>query len=76
MPTNPTTGTALDRLTIRGFKSIEALEQLELKRLNVIVGANGAGKSNLIAFFRMLRALMDGNLNRFVRDSGGRVSNA
>ncbi len=68
---NSLTGTALDRLTIRGFKSIEALEQLELKRLNVIVGANGAGKSNLIAFFRMLRALMDGNLNRFVRDSGG-----
>lgn len=58
-------------LTIRGFKSIQALEKLELKRLNVIVGANGAGKSNLIAFFRMLRALMDGNLNRFVRDSGG-----
>lgn len=48
---NSLTGTALDRLTIRGFKSIEALEQLELKRLNVIVGANGAGKSNLIAFF-------------------------
>lgn len=71
MPNSPTAGTALDRLTIRGFKSIEALEQLELKRLNVIVGANGAGKSNLIAFFRMLRALMDGNLNRFVRDSGG-----
>ncbi len=64
-------GTTLDKLTIQGFKSIRELSGFELRNLNVIVGANGAGKSNLIAFFKMLRALIDGNLNRFVRDSGG-----
>jgi len=64
-------GTSLDKLTIKGFKSIQALDNFELNSLNIIVGANGAGKSNLIAFFRMLRALIDGRLNRFVRDSGG-----
>lgn len=64
-------GTALDQLSIQGFKSIRELERFELKKLNIIVGANGAGKSNLISFFKMLRALMEGNLNRFVRDSGG-----
>lgn len=64
-------GTTLDKLTIQGFKSIRELDGFELRNLNVIVGANGAGKSNLIAFFKMLRALIDGNLNRFVRDSGG-----
>lgn len=63
--------TPLDKLTIRGFKSIRDLEDFELKNLNIIVGANGAGKSNLISFFKMLRALIDGNLNRYVRDSGG-----
>lgn len=63
--------TSLNKLTIRGFKSIQELEEFELKSLNVIVGANGAGKSNLISFFRMLRSLIDGNLNRYVRDSGG-----
>jgi predicted ATPase len=61
----------LDKLTIRGFKSIKELEDFELKNLNVIIGANGAGKSNLVSFFCMLRDFIGGNLNRFVRDSGG-----
>ena len=64
-------GTSLDRLTIKGFKSIRELVDLELTNLNVIVGGNGAGKSNLISFFKMLRALIDGNLNRYVKDNGG-----
>lgn len=64
-------GKSLHKLTIKGFKSIRELEDFELTNLNIIVGANGAGKSNLIAFFKMLRALIDGTLNRYVRDSGG-----
>ncbi len=63
--------TSLDRLTIKGFKSINELVDFELKNLNMIIGGNGAGKSNLISFFRMLRALIDGNLNRYIKDSGG-----
>lgn len=62
---------AIDKITIRGFKSIKELRDFELKNLNVIVGANGAGKSNLISFFKLLRDLIDGNLNRYVRDNGG-----
>lgn len=64
-------GTSLDRLTIKGFKSIRELEDFKLKNLNVIVGGNGAGKSNLLSFFKMMRALIDGNLNRYVTASGG-----
>ncbi len=63
--------TPLDFVTIKGFKSIKSLDNFKLNSLNVIVGANGAGKSNFIAFFRLLSALMEGNLNRFIRDSGG-----
>ncbi|QMV16754.1 AAA family ATPase [Vibrio spartinae] len=62
---------SLDKITIKGFKSIQALEDFELNTLNIIVGANGAGKSNFVAFFKLLSALIDGKLNRFVRDSGG-----
>ncbi|MDV2856303.1 AAA family ATPase [Oceanimonas sp. CAM02] len=62
---------ALTKLSIAGFKSIRELNDFELHPLNVIVGANGAGKSNLLSFFKMLRALMDGTLNRYVRDNGG-----
>ena len=62
---------SLDKLTVKGFKSIKDLTDFELTHLNIIIGGNGAGKSNLISFFRMLRALVDGNLNRYVKDNGG-----
>lgn len=62
---------SLDKLTIRGFKSIRELSDFELKDLNIFVGANGAGKSNLISFFRMLQSLIEGNLADYIRDSGG-----
>ena len=61
----------IDKLTIRGFKSIRELEHFELKNLNVLIGANGAGKSNFIAFFRLVRNLIGENLNRFIKKSGG-----
>lgn len=62
----------LDRLTIKGFKSIKELIDFELKNLNVIIGGNGAGKSNFVDFFRMLTAMMkkDG-LKEFIAQSGG-----
>lgn len=62
---------SLDRLTIRGFKSIRALEDFPLSNLNVFIGGNGAGKSNLLEFFRLLRAVIDGRLNQYVADGGG-----
>jgi predicted ATPase len=49
----------LDRLTIKGFKSIRLLKDFELRNLNVLIGGNGAGKSNFIDFFRLLRAMME-----------------
>ncbi|MYH02094.1 MAG: AAA family ATPase [Nitrospira sp. SB0675_bin_23] len=64
-------GDPLDRLTIQGFKSIHKLEDFEFKSLNVLIGANGAGKSNLISFFRLLQAIINGNLKDYVRESGG-----
>jgi len=62
---------SLDRLTIKGFKSIKRLTDFELKSLNVLIGANGAGKSNLIEYFRMLRNLIDGNLDEYIQAGGG-----
>lgn len=62
---------SLDKITIRGFKSIRALENFDLKSLNLFIGANGVGKSNLISFFRMLNAFMEGKLNIYIADNGG-----
>src|SRR5437016_4987213 len=63
--------TALDQIALKGFKSIRDLTDFKLEKLNVLVGANGAGKSNLVDFFRMLRAMADGGLQSFVTNSGG-----
>ena len=62
---------SLDRLSIKGFKSIRELKDFELKSLNILVGANGAGKSNLVEFFRLSRNIIDGNLDEYIRLGGG-----
>ncbi len=40
---------ALEHLTVKGFRSIKSIERLGLRQLNVLIGANGSGKSNLLA---------------------------
>jgi predicted ATPase len=61
----------LHKLTVRGYKSIAELQDFELRRLNVLIGANGAGKSNFISLFRLLAAMSEGNLQTFVQTEGG-----
>src|SRR5438128_1318236 len=60
----------LDRITIEGFKSIREME-LELRPLNVLIGANGAGKSNFLTVFKLLNQMTQENLQRFVAQAGG-----
>ncbi|MFN7501574.1 MAG: AAA family ATPase, partial [Dolichospermum sp.] len=43
---------------------------LELRPLNILIGANGAGKSNLISFFKMLNEMMAGRLQQYIGISG------
>ncbi|MEA1962092.1 MAG: AAA family ATPase [Bacillota bacterium] len=38
--------------------------------LNVLIGANGAGKSNLISFFKLFNHLMSNNLQQHIASSG------
>lgn len=61
----------LTKLTVRGFKSIKSLEDFELRNLNVLIGANGAGKSNFIGLFKMLTALDRNKLKLFTAQNGG-----
>ena len=60
----------LTHIKLKGFKSIKELD-LRLGSINVLIGSNGAGKSNFISFFRMLNELIEGHLQLFVRRSGG-----
>jgi predicted ATPase len=43
---------------------------IELGQLNVLIGANGAGKSNFIQFFKMLNEMVAGHLQLYVATSG------
>jgi predicted ATPase len=58
------------KLELSGFKSIQNLE-LPLETINVLIGANGSGKSNLIGFFRLLNDLCRQSLQEFVAVGGG-----
>ncbi len=64
-------GDSIEKITIEGFKSIKSLVDFPLNKLNVMIGANGSGKSNLISFFRMLRNMMNRNLQYFIQVNGG-----
>ena len=61
----------IQKISIRGYKSIRELENFSLGNLNVLIGANGAGKSNFISFFRLLARLMASELNYYVAKTGG-----
>jgi predicted ATPase len=63
----------LTKMDLHGFKSIRRLADFPLGNLNVLIGANGAGKSNFIAFFQMLQRMMapPRGLQFYVGKSGG-----
>lgn len=60
----------IEMLTIKGFKSIKNLENFRLNNLNVLIGANGAGKSNFVAYFKMLNELVEGRIQNWTTKQG------
>ena len=66
MPSN-----ALDYITIRGFKSIDLIDELALRPINVVIGPNGSGKSNFIGVFDFLHHIREGGLRNYVTRAGG-----
>ncbi len=61
----------IDKITIKGFKSIRELIDFKLQGINILIGANGAGKSNFVDFFWFLREMVEGRLQFTVRQQGG-----
>ena len=60
----------LDRLKINGYKSIKKVN-IEFNNINILIGANGVGKSNFIGFFNFIRKLSQKDLELFVATQGG-----
>lgn len=64
----------LKKLTITGFKSIK-LAQLEFGKANIFIGANGAGKSNVLEALGVLASALSRGLEPSVlADRGVRLS--
>ncbi len=62
--------TRIDTLTIKGFKSIRSLKNFSLGTLNVLLGANGAGKSSFVSYFSMLSQMMEQRLQKWTTQQG------
>jgi predicted ATPase len=61
----------IDTITIKNYKSIKEIENLKLTNLNILIGSNGAGKSNFISFFKMLNMLIEKKLQEYVLSQSG-----
>jgi predicted ATPase len=61
----------LQTLTVQGYKSIRSIDGLELRDLNILIGQNGAGKSNFVSLFQFLARLTREELQHYVVQQGG-----
>lgn len=57
-------------LHIKGFKSIKD-QCVDLKRINVLIGGNGIGKTNFISSFELMRNIYNQNLQNYVLRKNG-----
>jgi predicted ATPase len=60
----------IERLHVSGYRSLRNV-RLDLKQLNVIVGENGSGKSNLYRALQLLSTAANGRFARELANEGG-----
>jgi predicted ATPase len=64
---------SISEIEINGFKSIRQLTKFPLDNINILIGANGSGKTNFISFFKMVQFYLNSldGLNEYVGQNGG-----
>lgn len=60
----------LQHIEIKGYKSIKEIS-IQLNSINILIGANGAGKTNFIRFFNFLNSIIENRLQQDTRKEGG-----
>lgn len=60
----------IERILIENYKSIRKMD-LPLGPVNILIGANGAGKSNLISFFELTKRVYLNEVHEYAQDHGG-----
>ena len=64
----------IESIHIKGFRSLADFKVEDLPNATVMIGANGAGKSNVFRFLEMVGSMLtppSGELAKFVRGQGG-----
>ncbi|WP_194869277.1 AAA family ATPase [Myxococcus sp. AB025B] len=61
---------SITRIKVEGYRSLQRVD-LCPGRVTVLIGANGAGKSNLLSLLRMVALMRTGSLRRYVGEAGG-----
>ncbi len=60
----------LERIVLQGYKSIRDVE-IHLRPVNVLIGANGSGKSNFISLFQFMNRVVNQGMQKYVAQAGG-----
>jgi predicted ATPase len=60
----------LERIVLQGYKSIGEAD-ITLRPINVLIGANGAGKSNFVSLFRFMNRVVSQEMQTYVAQAGG-----
>jgi predicted ATPase len=60
----------IKNIQIENYKSIRKLN-LDLRPINILIGENGAGKSNFLSFFEFLKSIVNAGMQRYVAEKGG-----
>src|SRR5258708_34866062 len=63
-----------ERIHVEGFRRLHDVD-LQLKPLNMIIGANGSGKTSVLDVFSLLAASASGRLKEALSDLGGIEAN-
>ena len=61
----------INTISIQGFRSIADLRELRLRPLNILIGANGSGKSNLLEAMKVMRLCVTGGVYEYAQRAGG-----
>ena len=67
----PTVTKRIEPLHVKGFRSLADVQLDDIPNPMVLLGANGAGKSNVLTFFRLLKEMARQRLGEFVQEQGG-----
>jgi predicted ATPase len=58
-------------VTIEGFKSIRSIKDLNLRPINLLIGANGSGKTNFLDAFVFMEQSLTHRMDAYVEQQGG-----